>query len=215
MAFVRRRSGFARHTRVVALIPGIMILMAGAGCQTPSNAYKEPADVASIHPETAALREGDVLRISFPGAPNLNTTQQIRTDGKITLPLVGEIAVAGMTPAEVEKELINRYSTQLVSKEVTVAVESASFPVYVTGAVLHPGKISSNHPLSALEAVMEAGGFDYTKANLKAVMVIRHEGGTTKHFTLNLKAVLQGEQSQSFYLKPSDIVYVPERFSWF
>jgi len=87
--------------------------------------------------------------------------------------------------------------------------------VYVTGAVLHPGKITSNHPLTALEAIMEAGGFDYQKANLKAVRVVRHEGTKVHHFTLNLKAALEGAQSEPFYLQPSDIVFVPERLVLF
>jgi protein involved in polysaccharide export with SLBB domain len=98
---------------------------------------------------------------------------------------------------------------------VTVEVESSSFPVYVTGAVLRPGKITSDHPITALEAIMEAGGFDYTKANLKAVEVVRQEGDQTKNYTLNLKLTMEGKVNKPFYLKPSDIVYVPEKFSWF
>jgi hypothetical protein len=62
---------------------------------------------------------------------------------------------------------------------------------------------------------MEAGGFDHTKANLKKITVIRHENSRTDHFKLNLKGLLQGEESEQFDLKPADIVYVPERFSWF
>lgn len=161
------------------------------------------------------MREGDVVKIAFPGAPSLDTTQQIRRDGKIALSPVGEIAVVGMTPAELEKEVLKLYSSQLVSKEVAVTVVSSSFPVFVTGAVIRPGKISSDHPITALEAIMEAGGFDYTKANLKAVVVVRHEEGRVKSYTLNLKLVLQGKQSEPFYLKPSDIIYVPEKFAWF
>ena len=62
---------------------------------------------------------------------------------------------------------------------------------------------------------MEAGGFDYTKANLKAVNVIRREGNNMKHYVLNLKAVLDGLDNEPFYLKPGDIIYVPERFNMF
>ena len=122
---------------------------------------------------------------------------------------------AGLTASELEKELIKLYGPQLQTKEVTVAVESSAFSVYVTGAVLRPGKITSDRPMTALEAVMEAGGFDYTKANLKAVTVIRSENGKTEHHKLNLKGVLQAETTEQFSLKPYDIIYVPERFSWF
>ena len=174
---------------------------------------KQPAKVA--HSETITLREGDVLKISFPGAPNLNTSQQIRRDGKIVLPVVGEVIAAGLSPAELQQQLLTLYSPELLSKEVTVAVESSSFTIFVTGAVIKPGKVLSDHPITALEAIMEAGGFDYAKANLKAVVVVRNENGRTRNYTLNLKQVLQGNDNEPFYLKPSDIVYVKERFAWF
>ena len=132
----------------------------------------------------------------------------------IALPLVGEFKAAGLTASEMEKELLKLYASQLVTKEVTVSVESSLFPIYVTGAVLRPGKLTYDRPVTALEAVMEAG-VDYGKANLKAVRIIRHAGGRVQNFRLNLKRVLQGEQSEPFSLKPSDIVFVPERFSWF
>jgi polysaccharide biosynthesis/export protein len=191
------------------------ILMAVSGCetQTPPKGFIEPA---TAHSEAISLREGDVLKISFPSAPTLNTTQQIRRDGQISLPLgLGELKAAGMTPAELEKKLIDLYASQLVQKQVTVTVDSSSFPVFVTGMIIRPGKIASDHPITALEAIMEAGGPDYTKANLKAVRVTRLEGGQFKTYTLNLKLVLDGKQTTPFYLKPGDIVYVPERFSWF
>lgn len=87
--------------------------------------------------------------------------------------------------------------------------------MFVTGAVLKPGRLVSDHPITVLEAVMEAGGFEPTKADTQAVVVIRQEGGSTKNYTVNLKLVLEGKSNTSFYLQPSDIVYVPEKFSWF
>jgi polysaccharide export outer membrane protein len=207
--------GFIRRTHSAGLTLGAMALLAFTGCQTPAPEIKGAGVPSANSFEADALREGDVLKISFPGAPNLDTTQQVRTDGKIALPVVGETSVAGMTPPELEKDLINRYSSQLLSKEVRVAVESSSFVVYVTGAVLRPGKISSSHSLSALEAIMEAGGPDYDKANLKAVKVIRHEDGQAKSYTVNLKLEMQGKPCEPFPLKPSDIIFVPEKFAWF
>jgi protein involved in polysaccharide export with SLBB domain len=94
-------------------------------------------------------------------------------------------------------------------------VVASSFPVFVTGAVVHPGKILSDHPLTALDAVMEAGGFVLTTANLKDVRVIRNENGVMKKYSLNLKLLLDGKDSQPFYLEPSDIIFVPERFTFF
>lgn len=196
------------------LAPVALILV--AGCQTNDH-FKTPAEMATLSSESIVLREGDVLRVSFPGTPSLDAQSQpqpIRRDGYITLPMINQVKAAGMTPAELEKDLAKRYSKELASAAVSVTVVSSSYAVYVTGAVLRPGKITSDHPISALEAIMEAGGFDYTRANLKAVRVVRNEGGQAMNYTLNLKSALRGEGT-SFYLKPSDIVYVPERFNWF
>lgn len=211
--FGKRAKRFHHLWKLQFVVP---LLLMFTSCKSPTFQFKEAAEQAARRSEAIVLREGDVVRITFPGTPNLDTPpQQVRRDGKIALPLIGEVKAAGMTPAELEKELINHYSEQLVSKEVKVTVVSSSYAVYVTGAVLRPGKISSDHSISALEAIMEAGGFDYGRANLKTVTVIRHEGGAAKNYTLNLKSVLKGVPSEPFYLKPSDIVYVPERFTWF
>jgi polysaccharide export outer membrane protein len=184
-----------------------------AGCQTaPAVALPSPTAEAT---EAQTLREGDVVKIAFPGAANLDTAQPIRRDGRITLSIVGEVMAAGLTPAALEKDLIQRYSSQLVSKEVTVTVVSSSFSIYVIGAVMHAGKVTTDHQLSALEGVMEAGGFDNTKANPKRVVVIRIEEGKTKRYELNLQAILDGKTNQPFILKPADIVFVPEKITWF
>ena len=211
---LRPKGGFVQRLPLCLIVAlAFAILMTATGCQTAP--VVEPTDAAADHPEVMTLREGDVVKISFPGAPNLDTTQEIRRDGKIVLSLIGEVTAADLTPAELERVILQLYSSQLVSKEVTVTVISSSFPVFVTGAVIKPGKVLSNHPMTAMEAVMEAGGFNYSKANLGAVVVIRHEEGRVKNYTLNLRLVLEGKQSKPFYLKPSDIVYVPERFTWF
>jgi len=194
----------------------LLAVFAFAGCQTSKlNESSKQISPDQSHSEIITLQEGDDLKISFPGSANLDTTQQIRRDGKISLPLVGEIQAAGETPDDLQQNLIKLYAPQISSKEVIVTVESSAFPVYVTGCVIRPGKISSDKPMTALEAVMEAGGFDYEKANLRNVRVIRNEDGVSKSYTLNLKLALNGNEDKPFYLKPSDIVYVPEKFSWF
>ena len=186
-----------------------------AGCQTQGPQFGGITEQTNATPEIVALREGDILKITFPGTTGLDTTQQIRRDGKITLPLVGEVQAAGMSTEALQANLVKLYASQLASKEVVVTLATSTFPVFVTGSVIHPGKIVSDHPITALDAIMEAGGFDYTKANPKAVRVIRHDKDRVENFTLNLKLVMDGKENQSFYLQPSDIVFVPERFSWF
>lgn len=194
-----------------ALFMALTLLM--SGCQTPKQTFVAPAD-AGID-RTITLREGDVIKVTFTGSPTLNTTQQIRRDGNVNLALVGDIKASGITPSELEKEILKVYGDQLLSKEVTVTLETSVFSVFVTGAVLRPGKIQSDRPITVLEAIMEAGGFDHSKANLKSVRVIRREGERMKTFTLNLKPALEGGTTPPFFLRPSDIVHVPERFSFF
>jgi polysaccharide biosynthesis/export protein len=201
--------------RLAKFILALVALATITGCQTDESALNAPGTQTSETNQVVTLREGDVLKITFPGSPSLDTIQPIREDGMLSLPLVGEVKAAGSTPTELDQKLIDLYASQLTTKQVNVEVQSSSFPIYITGAVLRPGKIVSEHPITALEAVMEAGGFDYAKANMKAVIVIRKQEGGTKNYTLNLKSVMEGKTSEPFYLKPADIIFVPEKFNWF
>ncbi|HEY1787953.1 MAG TPA: polysaccharide biosynthesis/export family protein [Verrucomicrobiae bacterium] len=204
----------------LAKLPCLLLLVAMlalTGCQTDQfDASQSIAGVPKqFQADALTLREGDTLNISFPGSTTLDTTQQIRPDGKIVLPLIGEVAAAGKAPEALQNELLKMYQPQATVKQVMVSVQSPTIPIYVTGAVLRPGPIAVNHPISVLDAVMEAGGFDYTKANLKGVVIVRQQTDRTVRYKLNLKKVLSGSEGGPFYLKPYDIVYVPERFTWF
>jgi polysaccharide export outer membrane protein len=204
-----------RLRRAATSVLALVLMAAGAGCEA-TNAV---SSTAPEQPAELSLRAGDVVKVNFPGARDLDPTEalQIRRDGKITLPIIGEVTATGLTPTELQNELVNLYSKQLLSKEVVVTVVSASFDVFVDGAVVRSGPITSNHPLTVLEAIMNAGGFDYERADTTAVVVIR-QNGAAKHYnyyTVNLKAVLEGKQSDLFYLAPGDMVHVPTKFSWF
>jgi polysaccharide export outer membrane protein len=197
-----------------------LCIWAFSGCQEPPVINVQAERTADHKQATQAVEEftlqsGDTVKISFPGAPNLDTQQQIRSDGRITLPMLGEVVASSKTPVALEKELKEQFAPQLVSKEVSVAVVAAPFAVFVSGAVQRPGKIVADHPISALEAIMEAGGFDNAKANMSAVVVIRQNGTSSQSFTLDLKQVLEGKKVEAFYLRRSDIVQVPEKFTWF
>lgn len=169
----------------------------------------------SIQTEPLLLQEGDVVNISFPGSSSLNTTQQIRRDGKIVIPLIGEVTAAGLTPVKLQDELIKLYAPQLATKQIIVTIQSSTYTVYVSGAVLRPGPVHSDRPITVLDAIMEAGGFDTTKANLKAVVVVRQGSEGTTKFKLNLDEAMKGAKQKPFILQPSDIVFVPEKFTWF
>lgn len=221
MAVLQSFSAGRRCFVWLAMLPlALMLAVMLTGCETQdisAVALKEQVATAGeltrTNSELIRFKEGDVLKITFPSSPTFDTTQQIRRDGRITLSLIGDVDVVGMTPSELEKKLLDLYAASLTSKLVTVEVVSSAIPIYVTGMVLHPGKIMSDHPLTALGAVMEAGGFDVNSANTKNVVVIRREGNIMKNYHLNLRDVLNGKTSEPFVLKPYDIVYVPQRFS--
>jgi polysaccharide export outer membrane protein len=189
----------------VLLAAGLLGLM---GCESAKPTPFEAAD--QMPSSSMKLSEGDVVRIVFPGATNLNMLQQIRRDGKMSLPLVGEVTAAGLTPDELEKEVLRLYEPQLLQKEVRVSLDSSTYPVYVNGAVLRPGKIMLDRPMTALEAISEAG-INHARAKLTKVKVTRREENTLKHYELNLKDVMEGRSSTPFYLKPADVIFVPEK----
>src|SRR5579862_9591825 len=171
-----RSTPFAAVQRLLLLFAALFAI---SGCQTeqfqnmPQRQPGSDSTQSSTQPvQPMVLREGDSLMVSIPSSPTLDTTQQIRTDGKIVLPLIGEVTAAGKTPEALQSELLKLYQPQVSAKQVIVTVQSPNIPVYVIGAVMRPGPVTVNHPISALDAVMEAGGFDYTKANLKAVVIV-------------------------------------------
>ena len=196
----------------VATLLGVITLFS-EGCSSTPPSSGVPAHIPT---DVQVLSAGDVIKISYPGTTSLpETEQQIRRDGRINLTIIGEVKAADKTPGELEKELIQAYSSQLTSKEVKVTVVTSAFAVYVGGAVMKPGKIMPPRALTVLDAIMEAGGFDETRANKKEVRVIRQEGSQVKTYYVNMKDVLNGVQSEPFYLKAHDTVYVPEKISWF
>ena len=181
------------------------------GCATKP----QSAMPTKVTPDVQTLNSGDVIRITFPTTGNLDDTQTIRRDGRINLKLIGEVKVVDKTPAELERELLEAYASQLVSKEITVTVVSSTITVYVSGAVMKQGKVTADRALTAFDAIMEAGGLDQTRAKPKDVKVIRQEDGQVKTYRVDMKAVLEGTATEPFYLKPYDTVVVPEKISWF
>ena len=160
--------------------------------------------------EPVSLAPGDVLKVSFAGNPEFDQTQKIRSDGRISLPMVGELTAEGRPLESLQAELSRRYQPQLQNNTVTVTLEHTSATAYVTGAVVKPGKVTIDRPMTAFEAIMEAGGFDPDFANMKKVIVLRNENGVQSSHTLNLKPALKGQPYRAFYVRPRDVIYVPQ-----
>ncbi len=188
------------------------LLLALTACSTPAPIAVPPPPVA-LAPQK--LLPGDTVRLTFPSSPQLDSTQAIRRDGHLNLPLLGEVVAADRTPAQLERHLRDAYGDQLRSGEVSVTVVSSAFNVFVTGAVMRPGRLSPDRPLTVLTAVMQAGGFDPAKANLERVVLFRTRGGHTERTEIDLRVALRYGESAPLYLESEDIVYVPERFLWF
>src|SRR5262249_14634843 len=176
-----------------------------AGCQaTPKH------QVPLVGQTPNYLNPGDVVKISFPAAPELNQTQKIGTDGALSLPLIGEVHAAGKSPGQLQSELANLYKPQLQDNEVLVALETRALPVVVSGAVQKPGKIVFERPATVLEAIMEAGGFT-PEADLKKVSVIRIVKGEHYSQVFDLRPVLKGKPTAAVYVNGGDVIFVPEK----
>lgn len=190
--------GFARALAVFALL-------FFCSCQTsaPKSYPKQ-----SVSQTPGALAPGDVIKISFPGAPEMTQLQKVRADGKISLPSLGETYVSGRRLGELQKDLTSKYASQIKNSDVVVTLEFSAIPVYVSGTVKSPGKVVLDRPMTVLEAIMEAGGFgDFAKT--KKVVLIRNVNGRHTTYVLDLSPALKGKPSEAFYLKAYDAIYVP------
>ena len=176
------------------------------GCQTtPPSA----ADAAALEaPSGLLLAEGDVLRISFPSAPEMDTTQRIRADGRVSLPLVGEVQASGRELSQFQRDLRAKYSANLRNTEVLVSLDATASAVYVSGSVNAPGKFPLDRPMTILEAVMEAGGFS-NSASPRRVTLIRREGGQYRTQIVDLSPALRNKPAPATYVRPYDVIYVP------
>ena len=170
---------------------------------------KEPAQEAN---REYTIQLGDILDIKLFYNPELNELVKVRPDGKISLQLIQEVKAAGLTPSELNKILVEKYSGTIRQPEITVIVKDfANQKVYVGGEVLIPGVIPISGKLTCLQAIFQAGGFKHT-AKLKSVVVLRNQGSDKPQFiTLDLKGDLKTADSKSdILLEPYDIVFVPK-----
>jgi protein involved in polysaccharide export with SLBB domain len=167
-------------------------------------------EAEAITSSDVALRPGDEVELKFYYTPELDITQTVRPDGKIAVQLLGEIDVQGKSPSNLREELLKLYTPHLKKPEIAVVVRSLlNRRVYVGGQVITPGVVEIPAEVDVLQAIMQAGGFILPEAEVKNVIVIRHKGGQRYAYSVDLGGALKGEATQSFYLQPQDIVYVP------
>jgi polysaccharide export outer membrane protein len=153
------------------------------------------------------LGAGDKLRIEVYKDAQLSQSVQIRPDGKITLPLVGDIEATERTPLELRDQITKLLREYMTNPVVTViVVEAISAQVFVTGEVSKSGPVPVHGPLNILQAIAMAGGFNEW-ANKKDIRILRQgpTGVQTLHF--NYLNAIDGEV-RPLYLKAGDTVIV-------
>src|SRR5437660_6253606 len=140
------------------------------GCQSPLAPLPNPPG-----PKTAVrLSPGDVIKVAYADESIPDQTQKIRRDGKVSLPLIGEVTAAGKRVIDFQHELVRRYEGQLENNEVLVTLENGTATVTVSGFANKPGVYPFDRPTTIYQAVMQAGGVsDYgSPSNVRLTRII-------------------------------------------
>lgn len=184
-------------------------LAAEAAAPAPSSEAASPAERA--HDPHYVIGDDDMLSINVWKEQDLTQSLPVRSDGNISMPLIGEIQAAGRTPLQLETEIAERLRTYITQPEVTVMVVKMNSRKYnILGRVSKPGSYTLSSPKTVLDAIADAGGFqDFAK--VKAIYVLRHQAnGTDVRLPFNYKAVIRGEHpEQNVTLEPHDTIVVP------
>jgi polysaccharide biosynthesis/export protein len=163
------------------------------------------------HDNTYLVGAADILAINVWKEPDISRTLTVRSDGKITLPLVGELQAGGLTPRQLEEEITKKLANYISEPEVTVIVqESKSQHINILGQVVRPGSYLLTNSMTVLDAIAMAQGFkDFAKQ--KGIYILRNNpDGTQSKLPFNYKEVIKGKNTaQNIRLEPSDTVVVP------
>jgi polysaccharide export outer membrane protein len=161
---------------------------------------------AAVDPHTFKIGAEDVVLIQVWREPDFTRSAVVRPDGKITMPLVGEITAAGLTPIELGKSVGDALTKFLNNPDVNVTVlQVNSKKYYIVGEVNRPGAFPLITPTRLLEALTNAGGF-HEFANTKKITILR-KGQKLK---FNYKEVIRGEKmDQNIYVEDGDYIVVP------
>jgi polysaccharide export outer membrane protein len=199
----------------------IFVTLVGSLCaQTPP--ANTPVQMAAIaqpvaapankpHDDSFVIGNDDVLAINVWKEPDISRSVPVRSDGKISLPLVGEVQAAGRTPLKLEQEIASKLSSYISEPEVTVMVQQINSEKFnILGQVAKPGSYSLTGSATVLDAIALAGGFrDFAKQ--KSIYILRQKtDGTQARISFNYKDVVHGKHpEQNIKLEPRDTVVVP------
>ncbi|HLI84505.1 MAG TPA: polysaccharide biosynthesis/export family protein [Bryobacteraceae bacterium] len=187
-------------------VVGVLLFAAVLGAQDRHESGKAPATAPEYQ-----IGEGDVLQISVWGEPSASVPSVVvRPDGKISMPLLKDVPVAGLTPAQAEALITKRLADIIKAANVTVIVAQInSKKVYVLGAVKKEEPIAYTYRMTVMQALSEAGGLtDY--ARRKKIYVMRIENGKQVRLPFDYDAVVKGEHMEmNIALLPGDTIVVP------
>jgi len=200
---------WTRHLILPALAFGIFLSVLPGFAQA-GNSAPATNSAAKPHDDTFVIGNDDVLAINVWKEPDISRSIPVRSDGRISLPLVGEVQAAGLTPAKLEKEIASRLRNYISEPEVTVMVQQVNSQKFnILGQVAKPGSyILANSP-TVLDAIALAGGFrDFAKK--KSIYVLRQGPSGESRLPFNYKEVSQGKNmAQNIRLEPGDTIIVP------
>lgn len=182
-------------------------------------AVPAPGKTAATAPEAPAdpvdpnfiIGPSDVLKVSVWKEPEISGTVPVRLDGKITLPLAGDIMASGLTTDQLQLSIREKLEPYLNEPEVTVIVQEAkSKKVNIFGRVSKPGSYELTKPTTVLDGIAMAGGLaDFAKAS-KIYVLRATPDGKTERLKFNYKDVLKGKNpGQNIQLMPHDTIVVP------
>jgi polysaccharide export outer membrane protein len=196
----------------MALLALVLVLCASgfAAAQSPAPAPADSNSASKPHDDSFVIGNDDVLAINVWKEPDISRSIPVRSDGKISLPLVGEVQAAGMTPAKLEKEIAVRLKNYISEPEVTVMVQQVNSQKFnILGQVVKPGSYMIANSTTVLDAIALAGGFrDFAKK--KSIYVLRQGPTGESRIPFNYKDVSQGRNmAQNVKLEPGDTIIVP------
>lgn len=200
----------ARPTFSTALL-FVMLTIAAACITLPSCGGGQSVD-QSVPPPSVQYTIGpaDVLRIEVWKEEALSQTVPVRTDGKISLPLINDIYVVGLTPLELQKDLTKQFSQFIENPTVSVIVQEInSLKIFVVGNVNQPGVFDVKREINVLQAISLAGGFTEW-ANKRNIKLFRKHGGVEQVIKINYNKIVSGEHPElNIPLLPGDNIVVP------
>jgi polysaccharide export outer membrane protein len=164
----------------------------------------------SSGPPLYIIQPNDVLQVFVWKEDKLSTKVTVRPDGRISLPLVQDMQAAGLNPTELKEKIEESLKEYIEVPNVTVIVDAIqSYRVFVTGKVGKPGMLTSEKPITVLQALTLAGGF-LEFANPTETVIIRNTGEDSTLYKFNYPEVIKGKNfSQNMMLRSGDIVVVP------